>query len=70
MRILIIVVLTLLFMPTSSAHEYCPKAKCEKTKQRIQQIQSKMRQGYTRRQGEKMEEELRKLRAIRSKQCR
>ena len=70
MRVLILVALSLFFMPASSAHEFCPKAECEKTKQKIRQIQSKMRQGYTRKQGEKMEENLRKLRAIRSKKCR
>jgi hypothetical protein len=70
MRILIVVVLSFLFTPGLSAHEYCPKAKCEETKQKIQHIRSKMRQGYTRKQGEKMEADLRKLRAVRSKQCR
>jgi hypothetical protein len=36
----------------------------------MRKIQATMRQGYTRKQGEKMEAELRMLRAIRSKQCR
>ena len=70
MRILTVIALCLLFMPGVSAHEYCSKAECEKTRQKIEQIHSKMRQGYTRKQGEKMEAELRKLRAIRFKQCR
>ncbi len=70
MRILTLFVVCLLFMPGVSAREYCSKAECEKTRQKIEQIQSKMRQGYTRKQGEKMEAELRKLRAIRFKQCR
>ena len=70
MRILTVVALSLLFTPEVSAHEYCSKAECEETKQKIRQIQSKMRQGYTRKQGEKMEADLRKLRAVRSKKCR
>ena len=43
---------------------------CEKIKQEIREIQSKMRSGYTRAQGEKLEERLRKLRALRAKACR
>ena len=52
------------------AHNDCAKAKCEETKQKIENIRAKMRNGYTRAQGEKMEAELRSLRAIRSKRCR
>ena len=54
----------------SDPHNACPKARCEETKQKIEKIQARMRQGYTRAQGEKMEAELRSLRAIRSKRCR
>ena len=43
---------------------------CEKIKQEIREIQSKMRSGYTRAQGEKFEARLRKLRALRAKACR
>jgi len=70
MRILTVIAFCLLFMPGVSAHEYCSKAECEETRQKIRKIQSKMRQGYTRKQGEKMEADLRMLSAIRSKQCR
>ena len=70
MRILTILAINLLFCNAIPAHEYCSKAECEETKQKIRNIQSKMRQGYTRKQGEKMEDDLRKLRAIRSKECR
>jgi len=70
MRILTVIGFCLLFMPGVSAHEYCSKAECEETRQKIRKIQSKMRQGYTRKQGEKMEADLRMLRAIRSKKCR
>jgi len=54
----------------SLAHTGDAKVECEKVKQKIRYIQSKMRSGYTRAQGEKMEAELRKLRALRSKMCR
>ncbi len=70
MRGLIVITICLLIIRSVSAHEYCSKAECEKTRQKIEQIHSKMRQGYTRKQGEKMEADLRKLTAIRSKQCR
>ena len=43
---------------------------CEKIKQKIRHIQSRMRSGYTRAQGERMEAELRRLRAMRRKACR
>ena len=69
MRILTVIAFCLLLTPGVSAHEVCSKAECEETKQKIRKIQAKMRQGYTRKQGEKMEEDLRSLRAIRSKKC-
>ena len=46
------------------------KVECEKTKQKIKTLQSKMRRGYSRAQGEKWRDQLRALRAVRSKQCR
>ncbi len=70
MRGLTVITICLLLIPPVSAHEHCSKAECEKTRQKIEQIHAKMRQGYTRKQGEKMEADLRKLSAIRSKQCR
>ena len=70
MRILTLVAAVVLLTPGVAAHEACPKAECEETKQKIRHIQSKMRQGYTRKQGEKMEDDLRRLRAIRAKECR
>ena len=66
----VIVSLCLLLPAASNAHNVCPKAKCEETRQKIEKIQARMRQGYSRAQGEKMEAELRSLRAIRSKRCR
>ncbi len=43
---------------------------CEKTKQKISKIQSRMRQGYSVKAGEKMKDELRRLQKLRAKQCR
>ncbi len=71
MPLLLVFVLVLVLSPSASyAHNNCPKAKCEETKQKIKKIQAKMRHGYTRTQGERMEAELRSLRAIKSKRCR
>ena len=71
MRLFLVIVSICVLSPAVSyAHNDCPKAKCEETKQKIEKVQAKMRQGYTRARGEKMEAELRSLRAIRSKRCR
>ncbi len=69
-EILATIICAVLLMSTVNAHNYCPKAECEKTKQKIRKVESKMRQGYTRAQGEKWRSQLRELRAVRSKQCR
>ena len=66
-----IMAMVLVLSPSAGfAHNYCAKAKCEETRQKIEKIQAKMRQGYTRAQGEKMEAQLRSLRAVRAKRCR
>lgn len=70
MRFLTLLACCVLLMPGAQAHEHCSKAECEKTKQEIRKIQAMMRQGYTRKRGEKMAENLRRLRAIRSRKCR
>ncbi len=71
MRFVLIFLASGMLSPTAGyAHSDCAKAKCEETKQKIEKIQAKMRQGYTRAKGEKMEAELRSLRAIRLKRCR
>jgi hypothetical protein len=54
----------------SQAKSDCSKQECEKTRQKIAKIESKMRQGYRASQGVKMDDELRRLRKLRSKQCR
>ena len=55
-------------MPLMAATE--DDQKCKVTKEKIRKVQSKMRSGYTRAQGEKMEEQLRKLRKQRRQFCR
>lgn len=47
-----------------------PSLECEKIKQRIEAVRSKMRAGYTRAEGEKLAAELRRLRILRGKACR
>jgi hypothetical protein len=46
------------------------RAECEKIKLKIRNVEAKMRAGYTRARGEKLEAELRRLRALRHKACR
>jgi hypothetical protein len=43
---------------------------CAEVKEEIREIESRMRAGYTRAQGEKYEAKLRKLKRQRSKLCR
>ena len=52
------------------AHDKCDKAACAVVKQKIRTIESKMRAGYTRAQGERYEAKLRELKAKRRKTCR
>ncbi len=52
------------------AHERPDKVECTAIKEKIRHIQSRMRAGYTRAQGERMQQQLRKLRLARSKKCR
>jgi hypothetical protein len=44
--------------------------KCAETRDKIRRIESKMRQGYTAKQGVKMQDELRSLRELRRRLCR
>jgi hypothetical protein len=67
---LCIVIVALMSARGSVAHQDRTKIECEKTRQKIAKIESKMRQGYSAAQGVKMEDELRRLRKLRAKQCR
>jgi hypothetical protein len=44
--------------------------KCAETREKIRKIESKMRQGYTAKQGVRMQDELRSLRELRKRICR
>ena len=46
------------------------RACCEQVKQRIERLCSKMRQGYSARQGIRMDEQMRRLKKSRRKYCR
>jgi hypothetical protein len=70
MRMLWIVFTGLLMSSGNTVYAGDAVPECEKIKQKIRYIQSKMRAGYTRAQGEKMEAELRRLRSLRAKACR
>ena len=52
-----------------AAHPHDRALECEKIKQEIRYIQSEMRAGYSRAEGEKLERRLRRLRALRAKAC-
>jgi hypothetical protein len=48
----------------------CDKLACDEVKQEIREIESRMRAGYSRAQGERYEARLRKLKLRRSRLCR
>ena len=56
--------------PAADARPDCDKLACDEVKQQIREIESRMRAGYSRAQGERYEARLRKLRRKRSKLCR
>lgn len=60
----------LLIQFPAEAHNKRDKAACAEVKQKIRTIESKMRSGYTRAQGERYEARLRELRAKRYELCR
>ena len=70
MRIVFAVMFLYLVVPASLAYDKSDETKCKNTEKQIRWVESKMRSGYTRAQGEKLEARLRKLRAERSKYCR
>ena len=71
MRCIVIFSLLAAFLPApASADDRKDDPRCEEIKQEIREIRSRMRAGYTRAQGEKLEARLRKLRTLRRKACR
>ena len=63
-------VFLLLIQSPVTAHNNCDKEACETVKEKIRTIESRMRSGYSRAQGERYEEKLRELRSKRYKICR
>ena len=66
----VVLVLGLLCAMDSDARTKAEKAACAKVKEQIKTVESKMRSGYSRAQGEKYEAKLRELRAERRHLCR
>ncbi len=69
MRIVFVILLLGLATSPSLAHDQADKKTCSAIKAKIRHIHSKMRSGYTRAQGERLEARLRKLRKERQKKC-
>ena len=65
----IVALALLLLAPPSEARPDCDKLACEEVRQQIREIESRMRAGYSRAQGERFEARLRKLKRKRSKLC-
>ena len=57
-------------LTASTAVGKVDKVACAEVKEKIRTIESRMRAGYTRAQGERYEERLRELKAKRYKLCR
>ena len=70
MRRLLIIIGICLTLPANADSRRDRLLECERIKEEIRHIQSRMRTGYSRTQGEKLEARLRKLRARRAKACR
>ncbi len=68
--VFVIFAITLLFTAGTTAHEDVDKAQCAAVKKRIRHIHSRMRSGYTRAQGERLEKQLRELKKQRRLKCR
>jgi len=69
-RLASIAIILALWQTPAYSHNDCAKAACAEVKAKISNIESKMRSGYTRAQGERYEDKLRVLKARRSKLCR
>ncbi len=71
MRVLLAFLLCLLYVAAAvPAATDERETKCAETREKIRRVESKMRQGYTAKQGIKMQDELRSLRELRKRICR
>lgn len=64
-----ILIAVFLALPSGAATTKRNKAECEKIRTEIRKIESRMRSGYSGKQGEKLNEKLRKLKAKRFEVC-
>ena len=69
-RLWIVALACLLTSSASTARSNCDKLACNDVKEEIREIESRMRSGYSRAQGEKYEAKLRKLKRKRKQLCR
>ena len=69
-RLWIVALACLLVPSASTARSNCDKLACNDVKEEIREIESRMRSGYSRAQGEKYEARLRKLKRKRRSVCR
>jgi hypothetical protein len=70
MRVTLLIICAMFITLPAAGHTVNAKAKCDKVKQKIRSVESRMRQGYTRAQGERLAQQLRDLHAQRAKVCR
>lgn len=71
MKTAILAMFLVLFAPGELfARGDCDKLACAAVKEQIRDIESKMRSGYTRARGERLEAKLRKLKTKRHRLCR
>lgn len=68
-RLSIFLMAMALSMP-AAAHKADRKTQCHQVKQQIRKVESRMRQGYTRAQGERLSARLRELKEKRYRLCR
>jgi len=68
--IILALAVQLMLVPVGHTHDDIAQRKCLQTKDKIRKIESRMRQGYSARQGIRMDEQLRRLKKQRSKHCR
>ena len=69
-RLAWMLVFALLLVSVADASRKSDAAACAEVKEKIRTIESRMRAGYTRAQGERYNEKLRELKAKRAKLCR
>ena len=69
-RLAWMLIFALLLATGADASRKSDAAACAEIKEKIRTIESRMRAGYTRAQGERYEERLRELRAKRRELCR